>query len=99
MLRALVETQDDPQQLAQLAKGQLRRKHDDLVLALKGRVNSHHRFLLRLQIRRLDLLEAEISTVEDSVRRALVPYQRERALLLFRSVKHPAAWLGLGLSR
>jgi transposase len=81
MLRALVETSGNPQQLAELAKGQLRRKHDDLVLALEGRVNSHHRFLLRLQIRRLDLLEADIATVEDSIRRALVPYQREHNLL------------------
>jgi len=81
MLRALVETQDDPRQLADLAKGQLRRKRDDLVLALEGRVNSHHRFLLRLQIRRLDLLEADIATVEDSIRRALVPYRREHTLL------------------
>jgi transposase len=81
MLRALVETSGDPQQLAELAKGQLRRKHDDLVMALEGRVNSHHRFLLRLQIRRLDLLEADIATVEDSIRRALLPYQREHNLL------------------
>jgi transposase len=81
MLRALVEAQGDPQQLAELAKGQLRRKYDDLVLALEGRVNSHHRFLLRLQIRRLDLLEADIATVEDSIQRALLPYKREYALL------------------
>lgn len=81
MLRALVETEGDPRQLAELAKGQLRRKHDDLVLALEGRINAHHRFLLRLQIRRLDLLEADIATVEDAIRRALVPYQREHELL------------------
>jgi transposase len=81
MLRALVEGQDDPQQLARLAKGLLRRKHEQLVLALEGRVNSHHRFLLRLQLRRLDLLEADIATLEDSIRRALVPYGRQHALL------------------
>jgi transposase len=81
MLRGLVECRDDPQQLAELAKGALRRKHDDLVRALDGRVNSHHRFLLRLQIRRLDLLEADIATVEDAIRRALVPYQRAHTLL------------------
>lgn len=81
MLRALVEGQDDPQMLAELAKGQLRRKLDDLALALEGRLSSHHRFLLRLQIRRLDLLEADIDTVEGSIREALVPYQREHVLL------------------
>lgn len=81
ILRALVETQDDPRQLATLAKGQLRRKGDDLALALEGRLSPHHRFLLRLQIRRLDLLGADIATVEDSIRQALAPYQREHTLL------------------
>jgi transposase len=81
MLRALVETQDDPRQIAALAKGQLRRKADDLALALEGRLSAHHRFLLRLQIRRLDLLGADIATVEDSIHRALAPYQREHTLL------------------
>jgi transposase len=81
MLRALVETAGDPHELAELAKGQLRRKHDDLVLALEGRLNDHHRFLLRLQIRRLDLLGADIDTVEDAIRLALVPYRRQHTLL------------------
>lgn len=81
MLRALIESPGDPQQLAELAKGQLRRKHDELVLALEGRVNDHHRFLLRLQVRRLDLLGADIDTVEDAIRRALVPYRRQHLLL------------------
>jgi transposase len=81
MLRALVETGGDPHELAELAKGQLRRKRDDLVLALEGRLNDHHRFLLRLQIRRLDLLGADIDTVEDAIRTALVPYRRQHTLL------------------
>src|SRR6185503_6368150 len=38
MLRALVEGEATPAQMAQLAKGKLRRKLDDLTAALEGRL-------------------------------------------------------------
>ena len=46
MLKALSEGNVSAEEMAGLAKGQLRPKHDDLVLALEGRVEEHHRFLL-----------------------------------------------------
>src|SRR5206468_9353362 len=49
MLKALIEGTASAQAMADLAKGQLRRKRADLVLALEGRVEEHHRFLLGLQ--------------------------------------------------
>jgi transposase len=48
MLEALVAGQDDPETLAELARGRLRAKLPELRLALQGRVTQHHRFLLRL---------------------------------------------------
>ena len=51
MLKALIEGTASAQAMAKLAKGQLRRKRADLVLALEGRVEEHHRFLLGLQLR------------------------------------------------
>ena len=58
MLKALVGG-DSPEAMAQLAKGQLRQKRDDLVLALEGRVEEHHRFVLPIQLRRLEAAEQE----------------------------------------
>ncbi len=81
MLRAMVEGRANAKERAALAKGQLRRKLPDLELALEGRLTEHHRFLLRLQIRRLDLLEGDIATVEVAIHQALVPYRRQHALL------------------
>jgi len=46
MLRAIIAGQNDPQQLAQLARGQLKKKIPQLQQALAGRVREHHRFLL-----------------------------------------------------
>ena len=45
MLKALIEGSASAEAMADLARGQLRRKRDDLVLALEGRMEEHHRFL------------------------------------------------------
>ena len=49
MLKALSEGNASAEEMANLAKGQLRRRHDELVLALEGRVEEHHRFLLAIR--------------------------------------------------
>jgi transposase len=46
MLRALIEGRASASEMADLAKGLLRRKHAQLVLALEGKMETHHRFLL-----------------------------------------------------
>jgi transposase len=53
MLKALIEGSASAEAMADLARGQLRRKRDDLVLALEGRMEEHHRFLLATHLRRL----------------------------------------------
>jgi transposase len=60
MLWALVAGQDDPQALAELARGKLRAKIPALRLALHGRVTEHHRFLLGLFLDELGHLEGLI---------------------------------------
>src|SRR5438874_1946310 len=47
MLAELIEGRDDPEALAQQARGRLRAKIPQLREALRGRVTEHHRFLLR----------------------------------------------------
>ena len=42
MLKALIEGGASAEAMADLARGQLRRKRDDLVLALEGRMEEHH---------------------------------------------------------
>lgn len=59
MLRALLDGEDDPQRLAELARGQLRKKLPQLRLALEGHCTEHHRFLLRRLLSHLNYLESQ----------------------------------------
>src|SRR5271170_2003531 len=64
MLKALIESNASAEEMAGLAKGKLRQKHDDLVLALEGRLEEHHRFLLSLQLPRLEAAEQDIQALD-----------------------------------
>lgn len=81
MLRALVEGQQTPAQMAELAKGKLRKKLAELARALDGRVEEHHRFLLAMQLERLEQVETTIAQLDERIDQKLVPYAKEHALL------------------
>lgn len=82
MLRRLAEGATDPQELAELAKGRLRRKIPELALALDGRLKDHHRLLLTLQIKRLDHADEDIADVDALIEDALAPYEAKVQLLV-----------------
>ena len=82
MLKALLAGAQTPTEMAELAKGRLRRKRDDLVLALDGRLEEHHCFLLHLQLQRLERFDADLSALEAHIEERLVPYAAQRALLM-----------------
>ena len=82
MLRALIEGKASVEAMADLAKGQLRRKRADLVLALDGRLEAHHRFLLTVQLRRLEAIEVDIAALDLCIGERLEPYGAQHALLM-----------------
>jgi len=49
ILRALIAGTASPEEMADLARGRLRRKRRELALALDGRFEEHHRFLLAMR--------------------------------------------------
>jgi transposase len=81
MLQSLTEGRMAPRDMAELAKGRLRGKLDDLELALDGRMEEHHRFLLRVQLRRLAPVEADIADLDTHIDERLKPYESEHTLL------------------
>jgi transposase len=81
MLRALITGEAAPEEMARMAKGRMRKKLRELELALEGRVQEHHRFLLGLQIRRLEHMEADIALVEARIQEKLAPFRAEVDLL------------------
>jgi len=72
MLEALVKGKETPQEMAELAKGRLRQKIHELEPALEGKLEEHHRFLLRLQLQRLEAAEKDLAVLEQRLTRNLV---------------------------
>jgi transposase len=82
MLRALIEGTASAEAMAGLARGQLRRKRADLALALDGRIEEYHRFLLTLQLRRLEAAGQDIAALDLRIKEKLEPYRAQHALLM-----------------
>ncbi|MGE3889920.1 MAG: IS110 family transposase [Vicinamibacterales bacterium] len=81
MLQAMVEGEDNPRVLAQLARGQLRDKQEALEAALLGSVGRHQRFLLAQQLRHLAELDAHIAAVTEEISDRQAPFADARERL------------------
>jgi transposase len=68
--------------MAQLARGRMRKKLEELEAVLEGQVEEHHRYLLRIQIRRLEVFEKDVAELDKEIDRRLVSYEREHRLLM-----------------
>jgi transposase len=72
ILHAVVEGQQDPEQLAALARGRLREKRAELQLALEGHITEHHRFQLKFLLEFVQFGEKQLSQLEAEIRRLLI---------------------------
>jgi transposase len=82
MLKALIEGEQSPAEMAQLARGRMRRKLAELEQALHGRLQEHHRFLLGVQMRRIETIDADTAALDQRLDEKLKPYQRPMRLLM-----------------
>jgi transposase len=73
MLRALAAHPATPSQMAALARGKLRDKIPALVLALDGQLDEAHRFLLQLQLDRLDQVGEHLAALDRRIDQQLEP--------------------------
>lgn len=75
MLQALIDGQNDPQVLADLAKRRMRSKIPELGQALTGRFREHHAFLTRLYLDQYDQLTSAIKQLTVRVEAAMAPFR------------------------
>ena len=81
ILNAVLSGQTDTEQLAELAKGRLRKKIPQLKQALTGRFREHHRFMLTEQLSHIDYLDEAIERLNGEVAERLRPFEPEIQLL------------------
>ena len=81
ILNALIAGETDPERLADLARGNARKKRAELIQALHGRISAHHRRLLKLHLGLIDSLQLALATVDADVGKILAPIQECARLL------------------
>jgi transposase len=78
MLAALVAGQRDPEVLAELARGRLRKKIPELREALRGRFKDHHAMLIGLILDHTAHLEGAISALDAHIEEVMAPFVQAR---------------------
>jgi transposase len=81
VLDALIQGTTDPETLADLARGKLRKKLPALRQALSGRFRSHHAFLVGQLIAQLDYLDETINTFSAQISTVIAPFTEAIARL------------------
>ncbi len=81
ILSALIAGQTDPVILAELSRGQLRNKREQLAQALTGRVKPHHRFVLSELLCQIDSLDETIAHFDQEIEKYCAPFEDAVVLL------------------
>jgi transposase len=81
MLEALIDGTRDPNLLAELARGTLRKKIPALREALRGRFGPHHALLVGTILAKLEFLDDAIAQLSAEIEQVIAPFAPEAALL------------------
>ena len=81
MLEALIAGEATPEQMAELSKGRMREKRDQLTKALDGRVKAHHRFVLTELLCQIDNMDETLARFDDEIKTYCRPFEKAVELL------------------
>lgn len=77
MLNAIAEGEEDPEKLANFARRTMKKKKDELMLALKGYINSHQRLMLKTILKHIDFLTEQIEMLDHEVAGRVSSHQED----------------------
>lgn len=81
MIHQLIDGEANPKAIAQLAKGQLRKKMELLQRSLNGLIGDHQKFMLRNQLDHIEYLEKQIKNLDQEIGCRLQSVNKEIELL------------------
>ena len=94
MLDALIAGERDPQKLAAMALGKMRRKLPQLELALTGQFTDHHGRIIQGALDLIDLLDTQIAQIDEQIEELVEPLRPQIDQLdTIPGVNATAAWL------
>jgi transposase len=77
MLRAIADGENDPEKLSNFARGTMKKKKDELELALKGYVNHHQRMMIKTILTHIDFLTEQIEKLDHEVAQRVSAFQED----------------------
>ncbi len=80
MLRAILEGETNPNNLAKMARKRLRNKIPELRLALQGKIREHHQDMLRRLMKHWSFLGDEIVSLDEEIKRRMCFFEKAVAL-------------------
>ena len=105
MIRALIAGADDPDKLADLARGRLREKVPALREALRGHLTAHHRFMLGQLMDHREYLDRKVQQFDRRIEELMRPFQPaiQRVMTIpgvgLRTAQNVLAEIGTDMSR
>jgi transposase len=93
MLKALIENKRDAGWIADYARASLRKKRDQLEMALEGTLSDHQRALLARLLRQLDAQESEAADLTREIEVRVAPWEeRIERLVQIPGIERISAW-------
>ncbi|MGQ7889174.1 IS110 family transposase [Paenibacillus sp. WC2504] len=77
MLNAIANGEEDPEKIAGLARRSMKKKKDELELALRGYVNPHQRMMLKTILAHIDFLTEQIEMLDQEVSQRVISNQED----------------------
>jgi transposase len=77
MIHAMINGEEDPEKLASFARGVMKKKKEELELALRGKMSAHQRLMLKTMLTHVDFLNEQITELDAEVAGRLDPFQED----------------------
>lgn len=81
MLEAMIQGQENPEALSELAKGRLKSKKADLQKAMHGLMGTHQKLMLDNQLKHIDFMDEIIAKLDEEVKARMLPFEEDLELL------------------
>ncbi|MBM7581568.1 transposase [Caldicoprobacter guelmensis] len=77
MIEAIINGEEDPVILSELAQKRLRNKKEELKRALNGLIGQHQRLMLKTQLEHIDFLDKQIALLDEEIKRRMLPFEED----------------------
>jgi len=82
IIEELMKGELEPEEMAELSKGRLRRRKDDLKEALQGNMEEHHTFMMNASLGRIRAMEGILARLEERIQEKITRHFNEEYELL-----------------